>query len=126
VLLAMDAVKQIVCRVCSAEIDVADSFCRHCGTPTTGRGDLAIAADTRSRATPIDSPWVVLGLLFFVLGPFALPVLYKSRAFNTPVKIALTIVVLIIAVVAVWVTLYLVGQVTTTLKEAWAEWPTRH
>jgi len=52
--------------------------------------------------------------------------LYKSRAFNTPVKIALTIVVLIIAVVAVWVTLYLVGQVTTTLKEAWAEWPTRH
>jgi len=37
----------------------------------------------------------VILLLFFVLGPFGLPLLYKSREFGRTSKIALTIVVII-------------------------------
>jgi len=40
-------------------------------------------------------PISVVLLLFFVLGPFALPLLYKSPKFSKPLKIILTIVVII-------------------------------
>jgi polyferredoxin len=40
-------------------------------------------------------PISVVLLLFFVLGPFALPLLYKSPKFSKPLKIILTIVVMI-------------------------------
>ena len=40
-------------------------------------------------------PISVVLLLFFVLGPFALPLLYKSPKFSIPLKIILTIVVII-------------------------------
>ena len=36
-------------------------------------------------------PWVVLVLLFFVLGPFGLPLLYKSPKFNRLWKTVLTL-----------------------------------
>jgi hypothetical protein len=73
------------------------------------------------RENPIDSPWVVLALLLLVLGPFALPFLYKSRAFNLPVKIVLTVVVVAIAVVAIWVTLYALGTIVAPIEEVWRE-----
>jgi hypothetical protein len=41
------------------------------------------------------SPIGVVLLLFFVLGPFGLPLLYKSPKFNRKLKIALTVVVII-------------------------------
>jgi len=40
------------------------------------------------------SPVIVVLLLFFVLGPFALPLLYKSPKFNKTSKTILTIVVI--------------------------------
>jgi hypothetical protein len=40
-------------------------------------------------------PISVVLLLFFVLGPFGLPLLYKSPAFSKALKIILTIVVII-------------------------------
>ncbi|MBN3033635.1 MAG: hypothetical protein JW873_06030 [Candidatus Saganbacteria bacterium] len=42
-------------------------------------------------------PPVVLALLFVVLGPFALPLLYQSPAFNRTWKFILTIAVLALA-----------------------------
>ena len=56
-----------------------------------------------------------------MLGPFALPLLYKSRAFNPLMKIVLTVVVAAIAVFAVWVILYYLGQIVEPLKEVWQE-----
>jgi hypothetical protein len=41
------------------------------------------------------NPVSVVLLLFFVLGPFALPLLYKSPKFNKTSRIILTIVVII-------------------------------
>ena len=40
-------------------------------------------------------PVSVVLLLFFVLGPFALPLLYKSPKFNKTLKVILTITVII-------------------------------
>jgi hypothetical protein len=40
-------------------------------------------------------PMGVVLLLFFVLGPFGLPLLYKSPRFSQKLKIVLTIVVLL-------------------------------
>ncbi len=40
-------------------------------------------------------PAIVVLLLFFVLGPFGLPLLYKSPKFSKKLKIILTIVVII-------------------------------
>lgn len=37
-------------------------------------------------------PWMILFMLFFVLGPFGLPILYKSPKFGRRSKILLTIV----------------------------------
>jgi hypothetical protein len=40
-------------------------------------------------------PMGVVLLLFFVLGPFGLPLLYKSQEFSRKLKIVLTIVVIL-------------------------------
>ena len=39
--------------------------------------------------------WFVLFMLIFVLGPLGLPLVFKSPAFNRPVKILLTLAMLI-------------------------------
>jgi len=41
------------------------------------------------------NPIVVLILLFLVLGPFAFPLLYRSRGFSSGMKLILTVVVLL-------------------------------
>lgn len=43
-------------------------------------------------------PLVVILLLFFVLGPFGLPLLFKSQGFNKAWKVILTAAVIIYAV----------------------------
>ena len=59
-----------------------------------------------------ESPWVVLPLLFVVLGPFALPLLWRSRRFTRPWKTALSVVVVGITLFAVW-------QVCTCWTRRW-------
>jgi len=117
--MTVHTVDRIVCPACSAELAVSDSFCRRCGMPTSLRhvrgNPLALAA---ARRDPLDSRWVVLGLLM-ILGPFALPLLYKSRAFRLPMKAVLTVAVLTIAVAAIWLTLYLIGRIVEPLQELW-------
>lgn len=39
-------------------------------------------------------PWVILLLLFVVLGPLALPLLWRSPRFSRPMKVALTVLTL--------------------------------
>ena len=40
-------------------------------------------------------PWMVILLLFLVLGPFGLPLLYKSPKFNKPWKVLLTLLMIL-------------------------------
>jgi formate hydrogenlyase subunit 3/multisubunit Na+/H+ antiporter MnhD subunit len=64
----------------------------------------------RTRAEWWESPAVVLPLLFVVLGPLALPLLWRSRRFTWPWKIALSAVVLAIAAYTVWQVWYALHQ----------------
>jgi len=62
-------------------------------------------------------PVIVLLLLFIVLGPFALPLLYKSPKFNKTLKILLTVVVVIYTLYLVFVSLEIGREVYIEMKE---------
>ena len=57
---------------------------------------------TASPVTPsarwFHSVWFVLLMLFVVMGPFGLPLLWKSPRFSRPLKIALTVLVVVYTV----------------------------
>ena len=67
-------------------------------------------------------PIVVILLLFFVLGPFGLPLLYKSPKFNRKLKIILTVIVilyttyLIVVSVEIGIKLLQMGEYQGILK----------
>ena len=50
-------------------------------------------------------PWIVILLLIFVLGPFGLPLVYKSPKFNKVAKVILTLAMAIYTIYLVDVTL---------------------
>jgi hypothetical protein len=97
-------VQKIVCPRCAALMDVSDRYCRQCGEPTSCHTPPPpIAARTPPQAAIFpptglarvtENPWVVLSMLFLVAGPFALPLLWRSRAFSQGSKIVLTMLVL--------------------------------
>ena len=51
------------------------------------------------------NPIVVILLLFFVLGPLGLPLLYKSPKFNKPSKIILTVIVAVYTIYLIYATI---------------------
>jgi hypothetical protein len=103
-------IQKIVCPGCSALLSVRDNYCRCCGAPLSNRiGDAAGVRPVPSaphaptevvlhRAGDLprasDSRAVVLLMLFFVLGPFALPMLWRSRGFSPQWKAVLSAVVI--------------------------------
>jgi ribosomal protein L40E len=115
-----------VCPRCHAELDATDSYCRHCGASansSAGNGKAAalcvepVASVVRQPGWS-ESPWLVLPLMFLVLGPFALPLLWRSRRFNLVWKILLTAVMLAVTVYLVWCIWLAVNQALVTLDEA--------
>jgi len=106
-------IPEIACRNCKAPIDATDNYCRRCGTPTAGPASLS----SGTTAAWWESPWVVLTLLFLVLGPLALPLLWRSRRFNRPWKIALSVIVVGFTVFAVWQVWYALNQAMAPLRE---------
>jgi hypothetical protein len=85
---------EIICRRCRAKIGATDNYCRVCGEPTSD------FAPRKSRFW--ENPWIVLLLLFGVLGPLAFPLLWRSRAFSPLWKIILTIVVTGLTIIIFW------------------------
>jgi len=69
-------------------------------------------------------PTSVVLLLFFVLGPFGLPLLYKSPKFSKTLKIILTIAIIIYTSYLIFASLEIgrelyrrVGELQDTLKQ---------
>ncbi len=56
--------------------------------------------------------WFVLLMLFFVLGPFGLPLVWKHPRFSRKVKITLTVVMILYTVALIDVTVRLARTVT--------------
>jgi len=62
-------------------------------------------------------PVPVLVLLFGVIGPFALPLLYKSPYFTKFWKVLLTIVVVIFTCYLIWASIKIWKMMSEVLKE---------
>ncbi len=100
-------IEKTVCRQCYAVLDLGDSFCRHCGAPL-GAGvenpETRAEAEPDRSARPAKRPeghGMMLAGLLLLLGPLALPVLWRSRRFPTAWKIILTAVMLAVMVLIV-------------------------
>ena len=107
--------EKIVCRQCYCVLDAGDNFCRQCGLATPqmaarlGQAGMPTAAagataGGRVAAPPAfwESPWVILPALFLLLGPLALPMLWRSRRFSLLWKTVLTFLVTVTTVLAIW------------------------
>ena len=127
-------IEKIVCPCCVAVVDVQDNFCRYCGaalneTPSPGGeadgispavappNGLAVSPSTAA-GLPIQgtglSSWIqsrtaVFVALFVVLGPLAIPMLWRSDRFSRAAKIVLTALVLVLTVVVVWLIGYVLS-----------------
>lgn len=62
-------------------------------------------------------PWVVILLLFFALGPFGLPLVYKSPKFNKVWKVILTIVMIFYTIYLVDVTVKAVETISKDMAQ---------
>lgn len=92
------------CSACEAAALPDAAFCSRCGFPLTGRAPARAA-----HAQWYHNIWVVLLLIFFVLGPFGIPLIWGSPKFSRAVKVALTLLTL---AYTGWVAL-LIGQAAT-------------
>jgi hypothetical protein len=61
--------------------------------------------------------WVVLFLLFFVIGPCGLPLVWTNPRFSRPVKWLLTGVTVLYMVSLAWLTLQMVRAVGQEMRE---------
>jgi hypothetical protein len=115
----------ILCRHCRAAIDATDNYCRRCGTPTVILADIAgprgatgLATEPRAgQAKWWESPVVVLALLFLVLGPLALPLLWRSRRFTREWKGILTAIVIGVTAFVFWEIWYTFNRLLAPLQE---------
>jgi len=115
-------VQKIVCPRCLRLLDVGDRFCRQCGAPL--KGSPAAASPARPAVVPAQSrtSWaenriVVLVVLFLVLGPLGLPMLWRSRQFSLFWKVVLTTIVLGLTLVLVGLIWYVVDKMLEPLTE---------
>ncbi len=106
-----------VCRQCTAALDADDNYCRRCGAPTPTGVKLGVSPCVKQSAA-WESPWVVLPLLFFVLGPLAIPLLWRSRRFTLPWKGFLTAMVTGLTVFFVWTTWITLERTLAPLQQA--------
>jgi len=94
-------IEKTVCRRCLAVLNSSDKFCRHCGAATEHVGDGSswlvsvevVPERRRSNRAILENPWTILAMLFLVMGPLALPLLWWSRRFSIFWKIVLSILV---------------------------------
>ena len=63
------------------------------------------------------NPLSVVLLLFFVLGPFGLPLLYKSPKFSKTLKIILTVVVVVYTSYLIFASLEIGRELYTRMQE---------
>jgi hypothetical protein len=123
-------IETTACRECYAVLEATDNYCRHCGTATAHAAGL-LDGDTSAASFSVkpafapsvqqpkwsESPWVVLPLLFLVLGPFALPLLWRSRRFSRAWKSILTVIMSGVTVYLVWCVWFAVQQALVSLRE---------
>lgn len=84
----MEETAQRACPRCGGEVSAGAKFCSACGNPMEPRGGTPPPA----RSKWYHSLWFILFMIFFVLGPLALPLVWKSPRCSRGLKIVLTVV----------------------------------
>ena len=97
-----------LCPGCGAVVAAGANFCGGCGKPL---GPMA-PAQTAAKPRWYYNVWFVLLTLFFVAGPFGLPLVWKNPRFSRGVKIALTLVMVVYTVALIQMTVQAVKTVT--------------
>ncbi len=108
-------VEIIVCPACGTELPPSADVCSRCGSATEARETrYSSPAGTGSRRqvaseagivdgrSLLDRRWFILGLLFLVTAILGLPLLWMSRGFSRPWKIALSVAVTIYTAALLW------------------------
>ena len=108
-----------VCARCRAVLDSGDNYCRRCGEPSS---EAAIVAGARTASSPAqvaywERPWVIVTFLFVLLGPFAIPMLWRSRRFTLVSKNILTALVLGETALLLWGLWFILQQAMGPLRE---------
>jgi len=100
------------CRSCQRPIEPGDAYCRYCG-----------ASQTPSVPWYLQPVWIIL-LTFTVLGPFGLPLIWKTPKMSRGLKVVLTSITLAFTIVLVyaayWVMAFLFqyyGQLNEQLNQ---------
>lgn len=87
----MSEAETSVCSRCSQALDATDAYCRRCG-----------ACVEEKEKSIFESRVSILLLLFLGVGPLALPMLWKSPAFNSVQKAWITVLNLAFILALVW------------------------
>jgi hypothetical protein len=64
-----------------------------------------------------ESPWIILPVMFIVVGPLALPMLWRSRAFTKPWKLVVTVLCLGYTAILLWYCGVVVREVVRSLGQ---------
>lgn len=110
-------IEKIVCYQCHALLDLGDNYCRHCGAPTS-QAARSVGPRPLPPLRPGDSKLVILTMLFAVLGPLALPMLWRCRCFSPAWKWFLTLLVLGVTLALVGFAWYTIHSVVASFHEA--------
>ena len=92
----------MTCRACGAVSPSPAAFCSLCGQ-SLGATTAAPRPD-QPKPRWHQNVWFVLFMLFFVIGPFGLPLVWKNPRFPRWVKVALTLAMVVYTVALIDVT----------------------
>ena len=100
------------CPLCEAVAAPEANYCGRCGAPL----DQAAAGPASPTPKWYHNLWFVLFMLFFVLGPFALSLVWKNPRLSRGVQIALTLVALAYTALLIQFTLRMLQAVVASLN----------
>ena len=101
------------CLLCGAVLAEEAQFCSQCGKPDIAAPRARPAAAARW----YHNIWFVLAMLFLVLGPFGLPLVWKNPNFSRTVKIVLTLLMVIYTIVLIDMTIRMAQVVSQRVNE---------
>ena len=101
------------CRMCEQPVTAEAKFCSTCGFQLDGTA----SAPTRAGSRWYHNIWMVLFLLFFVLGPFGLPLVWKNPRFSRAVKLLLTALMALYVWLLVVLTTRMIAAVSNSLEQ---------
>ena len=101
-----------LCLACGATMATPATYCSQCGKLLN---PAHVSAPPGSKW--YQNVWLLLILLFFVLGPFGLPLVWKHPRFSRATKLTLTLVMVVYTVVLVQLTMRMFQAVTQEVNQ---------